>query len=337
MPKVLSLPPPSHIQLMFRPALWQALCEGFEVIENTEARHLTPADVTEHLGDCEAIFTGWGAKAFSREILEAAPKLKIVAHTAGSVKGLFSADVVREVLVPRGMVVFSGNDAMAINVAEATIGYMIMAARRWTEHIETFHRQHHGSRDLPRSGQFLTGATVGLVSASKVARHVLRVLQPFDCKILIYDPFLTPETARGLGAELVGLDDLFAQSNVASVHAPALPSTDKMIGAAQLGKLRDGAVFVNTARGAVVDHAALLNECRTGRIVAVLDVTEPEPLPPESEFWNLPNVILTPHIAGCGAYGYFGIGQTAVNALRDCFAGKPVAGAVPLDRWDTLA
>jgi hypothetical protein len=124
----------------------------------------------------------------------------------------------------------------------------------------------------------------------------LRVLQPFDCKILLYDPFLTPQAARGLGAELVGLDAIFERSDIVSVHAPALPDTRHLIGAAQLRKLRDGAAFINTARGDVLDHDALLQECRTGRIVAALDVTSPEPLPPESELWTLPNVILTPHI-----------------------------------------
>lgn len=337
MPKVLSLPPPAHIKLMFRDAQWQALNQEFEVIENSEDQHLTPDKVANQLDDCDAILTGWGAKPFTREILHAAPNLRMIAHTAGSVKFLFSEEVVREVLLPRGITVFSGNDGLAVNVAEATIGTMIMAARRWTEHIAAFKNHNQKGSNLPSNGQFLTGATVGLVSASKVARHVLRVLQPFDCRILIYDPFLSPEAARGLGAELVSLDEIFSASDIVSLHAPALPATEKMIGEVQLKKLRDGAVFVNNSRGAVLDHDALLAECRTGRIIATLDVTTPEPLPPDSEFWNLPNVLLTPHIAGCGAAGYFRIGDTALQALRDCFAGRPVAGAVPLNRWETLA
>lgn len=322
---------------MFRDEIWQALNHEFEVWENPEPRHATPTDIIERLADCEAILTGWGARAFTREMLEAAPQLKIVAHTAGSVKFLFSAEIVREVLIPRGIVVFSGNDGLAVNVAEATIGSMIMAARLWPQHMAAF-REHRGrGGDVPGNGQYLMGATVGLVSASKVARHVVRLLQPFECKILMYDPFLTTEAARGLGVELVGLDDIFKRSDIVSLHAPALPQTEKMIGAAQLKQLRDGATFINNSRGTVLDHDALLAECQTGRIVAVLDVTTPEPLPPDSEFWQLPNVMLTPHIAGAGAAGYFRIGETAFHALRDCFAGRPVAGAAPLDRWDILA
>ncbi|HEX8833056.1 MAG TPA: NAD(P)-dependent oxidoreductase, partial [Abditibacteriaceae bacterium] len=89
--------------------------------------------------------------------------------------------------------------------------------------------------------------------------------------------------------------------------------------------------------GAILDHDALLKELKTGRIVAALDVTTPEPLSEISEFWNLPNVVLTPHLAGDGYAGYFRIGDTTHNALHDCFAGRPIAGCVPLDRWDILA
>jgi len=335
--KVLSLPTPSHIANMFAPDDWSALCAEFEVIENSTERQMTAAEVLARIGDCDAVITGWGSPAFSREALDAAPRLKLVAHTAGSVKGLFSDELVREVLIPRGINVYSGANGIALNVAEATIGLMILATRRWVEHSAAFSEKKRGGADFSRNAQFLTGATVGLVSASLVGRHVLRVLQPFECRILIYDPFLSPEAARSLGAELTDLDTLFERSDIVSLHAPKLPATDNMIGAAQLAKLRDGGVFVNTSRGSVVDHDALLAECRTGRIVAALDVTEPEPLPPDSEFWTLPNVILLPHIAGQGRAGYQRVGEMALRAMRDCFAGRPVAGAVALDRWETIA
>src|SRR4051794_497460 len=121
MNKVLSLPPPQHIKLVFRDEVWQRLNEDFEVVANDEPRHLTPDDAAEQLDSCGALLTGWGAREFTREHLEAAPELKIIAHTAGSVKHLFAAATVREVLLPRGITVFSANDAIAINVAEATV------------------------------------------------------------------------------------------------------------------------------------------------------------------------------------------------------------------------
>jgi phosphoglycerate dehydrogenase-like enzyme len=339
MKKVLSLPPLSHIVTMFREETWDSLCEEFEVYENESAEQMKPDEVLKHVATSDAILTGWGSPSFTTEILEAAPNLRIIAHTAGSVKQFFTPELVRDVLIPRGITVFSGNDGLAINVAEATIGLMIAASRRWPEHIDAFHefKKRTSHADIPRNGQFLTGATVGLVSASKVARHVIRLLQPFGCEILVYDPFIPAEVARGLGVELVELDELFERSDIVSLHAPALDTTDKMIGKRQVALMKDGAVLVNTARGRILDHDALLQELKTGRIVAALDVTTPEPLPPDSEYWQLSNVVLTPHLAGDGYAGYFRIGDTTRDALHDCFAGRPVGGAVPLDRWDILA
>lgn len=341
MKKVLSLPPPSHIELMFAPDVWAALNAEFDVAENTAPTQKSAAQLREAIGEFDAVLTGWGTPRFTRELLDSAVNLKIVAHTAGSPRAIFDDDVVNEIIIPRGIVVYTGATSMARNVAEFTVGLMIQCARHTSLHEAVFKRDKRGNADaefrLSRVSQGLLGATVGLVSASMVGRQVMRVLQPFDCTILLYDPLVSPAAARQLGAQKVELNELFERSDIVSLHAPNLPATQKIIGATQLARLRDGACFINTSRGAVVDHDALLNECRSGRIIAALDVTEPEPLPPDSEFWNLPNVILTPHIAGRGQAGYFGIGQGAFEALRDCFAGRPVAGAVPLERYEFVA
>jgi phosphoglycerate dehydrogenase-like enzyme len=110
-----------------------------------------------------------------------------------------------------------------------------------------------------------------------------------------------------------------------------------MIGEKQLKLLRNGAIFINTSRGSVVDHDALLTEAQTGRITVALDVTTPEPLPPDSPFRKLTNVILTPHVSGAGHYGYYTIGATTLQALEDFFAKKPVQGAVDFSRYELLA
>jgi phosphoglycerate dehydrogenase-like enzyme len=336
MKKLLSLLPPSHVQLMFRPADWQALKQEFEVIENCDERQLSAVEVEDKIADCDAVITGWGNRPFSRHALDGAPRLRLFAHAGGSVKALFDREMVRDVLVPRGITIYSGNAPLAVNVAEATIGLMIGVPRRWPQ-LEKEFKERRGPVQSPISGQFLTGATVGLVSASQVARHVLKFLPAFGCRTLLYDPFLSAEAAHQLGTELVGLDDIFAQSDIVSVHAPDLPATKKMIGARQFALLRDGATFINTARGAVIDHDALLAECLKGRLLVALDVTEPEPLAADSPFWNLRNVTLLPHVTGAGHAGYFSIGAQILDALRHVFAGKPVRGAVALESWETLA
>ena len=335
--RILSLPPLSHIATMFEEDTWSCLREEFQVWENTSFEPMPADEVASRLRECDAVLTDPDSPPFTRETLQSATNLKIIAHTAGSAKNLLSEALVREVLIPRDIVVFSGNDGLALNVAESTVGLMIAASRRWNEHVAYYRNTRIGSDDLPRNAQFLSGATVGLVSASKVARHVIRLLQPFGCEILVFDPFLTGEEARSLGVSSTGLDELCERSDIISVHAPSLPSTEKLLGAAQFRLMRDGVTFINTSRGAVIDTEALIEECRSGRIIAALDVTRPEPLSADSPLWNLSNVMLTPHLAGEGYAGYFRIGEATFEALHDVFAGRAVAGRVPLDKWDILA
>ena len=340
-PKILSLAPRSHINWMFDPALWDELNRDFDVVGHDEARHLAPDECVHDATDCAAVITGWGAKPFTPQWLEAAPNLKIVAHTAGSPRGLFSDETVREILIPRGIQIYTGADGMGANVAEQTIGMMIATTRRFALQAQALReKQTTGATAIEapaRDAQYLTGATVGLVSASKVARQVIPLLHAFGCRVLVYDPFLRDEAARELGVESVGLLELFERSDIVSLHAPHLPETQGLVTAELLSKLRDGASFINTSRGTVVDQDALLKECQSGRIFAALDVTTPEPLPPDSPFWELENVQITPHIAGQGRAGYRRIGAGAAQAIRDALAGREIVNAVPLSRWETVA
>jgi phosphoglycerate dehydrogenase-like enzyme len=314
------------------------LLDEYEVTVNELDRNLTTEELTEGIAPYEAIITGWGTPSFSAEALERAENLKIIAHSAGSVKHLFPGDLVARYLVPRGIVVFSANEAIALNVAEATVGLLIMASRRWPDFIFNFRSTGRWRAEgIPTNGQYLRGCTLGIVSASKVGREVMRLLRDWDVKFIVYDPYLSEEEAQQLGAEKVGLDELFERADHVTVHAPSIPETERMIGRDQLRRMKDGAALVNTARGSVIDHDALYEEVRSGRIVVALDVTTPEPLPPDSPLRSLPNVYITPHVAGAGYYGYFKIGETTLQALRDYFAGKPVHGAVDFSHWDKIA
>jgi len=125
------------------------------------------------------------------------------------------------------------------------------------------------------------------------------------------------------GTELVGLDELCARSTVVSVHAPELPATYRMIGARQLAAMPDGATLINTARGSLVDEEALLSHLRTGRLNAVLDVTDPEPLPETSVLHTLQNVSLTPHIAGSLNTETHRLTDRAIDELERLARGRP--------------
>jgi len=215
---------------------------------------------------------------------------------------------------------------------------LLMTMRHWVHFSKYIHETPHWrSSFYDFNGKFLLGSTVGIVSASKVGRWVIRLLQPWRCEILVFDPYLSDEDAAEMGVEKVELNELFERSDHVTVHAPSLPSTEKMIGDEQLSLFRDGGTIVNTSRGSVIDHAALLEHAKSRRIHVCLDVTTPEPLEPTSPFRQLDNVIITPHVSGSGYYGYHLIGDMTVQALVDRFAGNAVDGAVPMERFETIA
>ena len=135
----------------------------------------------------------------------------------------------------------------------------------------------------------------------------------------------------------VDLNNLFERADIISLHAPSLPETDHMVGPAQLARMRNGAVLINTARGSLIDQEALIKEAGTGRIRVALDVTTPEPLPANSPLRTMSNVIITPHLAGQGRYGHERIGAATLQALEDFFSGKTVSGAIDHSRWEKLA
>jgi len=327
-PKVLYVPTPDHTERVFRPETFRRLCSLFDVTVNDTGGELEPDEVARWVTGCDGLVTGWGSRALSEEVFANAPGLRIIAHSAGSVRVLVTAEMIAEHLLPRGIVLFSANQAIALNVAEASVGMLIMMSRRWLDHNAYYHQTGQWrSPEVPINGQYLRGCRLGLVSASAVAREVIRLLKPWDIEFLVYDPYLTDDGAAALGVRKVELNQLFEEADHVSVHAPKIPETDKLIGGEQLRRLKDGAAFVNTARGSVIDEEALIEEAQTGRIFVALD----------HPFQHLPNVCLLPHTAGAGDYGYFQIGETTVQALEDAFAGRPVQGAVPLDRWEQLA
>lgn len=335
-PKLLYIPNASHTKRVFKDETYQRMLERFDVKVNETNKDYTTEQLAAEIKGFDGLVTGWGVPRLDDAVFENADKLKIIAHSAGSVKG-FLRGVAEKYIVPRGICVFSANGAIAYNVAEATIGLLIMVCRQFMDHALAIREKGQWKSDVPINGIYLTGSTVGILSASKVGREVISLLKPFKVEILVHDPYLSDWDAGRMGVEKVGLDDLFARSDFVSLHAPSIPETNKMVGAKQLKLLHDGAVLVNTSRGSVIDHDALLAELQTGRIMAALDVTTPEPLPQDSPFRKLKNLIITPHVSGAGYYGYYMIGTTTLNALEDFFAGKPVEGAVDFSRFAALA
>jgi phosphoglycerate dehydrogenase-like enzyme len=219
----------------------------------------------------------------------------MIAHIAGSVKG-FIDDIVWR----KGILVINAVAANAVPVAEYTLA-AILFANKGVFTLNQFYNRYRENRapwskEAPNVGNYRKA--VGIVGASHVGRLVMEHLRRFDLEVLLYDPFITPLAARDLGARKLGLAELLSEADVVSLHAPLLKDTANMIGARELSLMRDGATLINTARGGLVDHAALTDELLRGRLQAILDTTTPDVLPGDSPLYGLPNVFLTPHIAG---------------------------------------
>jgi len=251
--------------------------------------------LARHLGQIEVLITSWGCPRIDETTLDMLPRLQLIAHLAGSVKGFIDEAAWR-----RGIKVINAVAANAVPVAEYTLGAILFANKKLFQfhRLYTEHQDHQVPWDLDTDSIGNYGKTIGIIGASHVGRLVIEYLQPFDLRVLLYDPYATPLEARQWGTTKVGLTELLSQADVVSVHAPLLPDTRGMLGVRELALLRDGAVIINTARGAIIDPAALHTELVRGRLSAVLDTTEPEVLPADHPFYRLPNVYLTPHIAG---------------------------------------
>ncbi|MFI6099426.1 hydroxyacid dehydrogenase [Lentzea sp. NPDC051213] len=280
----------------------------------------------DELPDVELLVTGWGCPPITESALQRLPSLKAIVHTAGSVKGF-----VTDACWDRGIVVSSAAAANAVPVAEYTVAMILLSGKRVLERARDYRRTRHiPFLETPMTtGNF--GATVGILSASMIGRRVVELLRPYDFHVLVHDPFVTEVD----GAESVGLADLFARSDVVSVHTPLLPETTGLVSRELLGLLRDDAVLINTARGAVVDQDALVHEI--GRIRAVLDVTDPEVLPADHPLWHSDNVLITPHLAGSQGNEWGRLARHAVDEVRRWANGEPFQTPVPAERRERIA
>ncbi|MDF9814683.1 hydroxyacid dehydrogenase [Streptomyces sp. SPB162] len=297
-----------------------ALTSGFDAPAARTALH-----------DADLLITGWGCPLIGPDILATAPRLGAVIHAAGSVK-----HHVHPAVWQRGISVSSAADANAGPVIDFTLATIVLAVRRTLSTAAQYTRG-----ELPGFGerQGGDGATIGVIGASRIGRGVIGRLTSASAgyRVLLADPYVSPATAAELGVQLVELDELCRSSDVVTVHAPDLPETHHLLDTRRLALLRDGAALINTARGRLIDTDALLRECSTGRLDAYLDVSEPEPLPHGHPLFHLPNVLVTPHIAGCQGREVRRLGAYAVDEVRRWTRGERLLGEVSAADLERIA
>jgi phosphoglycerate dehydrogenase-like enzyme len=282
------------------------------------------------LGSCDVLVGHWGCPVLDAAAIAQAPDLRLFAYAAGTVK-----QTVTDAVWDAGIVVTSAAAANAVPVAEYTLAVILLANKGALVAREKLRDPSlRAMRPRPLGN---VGKRVGIIGASHVGRHVIELLQRFELEVVVSDPFLDAGAAASLGATLVPLEELLATSDVVSLHAPDIPETAGMIGAPQLALLRDGATFVNTARPRLVDGDALERELRTGRIAAVLDVTDPEPLPPDASLLAIPNAFVTPHLAGSQGTELRRLARTAIDEIERFVRGEPPRWPVTREQLASIA
>jgi phosphoglycerate dehydrogenase-like enzyme len=318
---------------LFSPAALDRLKTVANIGPGVVLSELRSAAARAALARAEIILSGWGCPPIDEAVLRAAPALRAIVHAGGGVKGH-----VTPACWERGIRVSTAADANAVPVAEYTVAMILLANKGVRRMAQAYARRRAGIDLLAEfSGVGNYGKTVGIIGASRVGRRVIELLRPFALDVVVSDPYLDERGAQRLGAELRELDELLTASHVVSVQAPALPSTWHLIDARRLALLRDGATLINTARGSLIDQDALVAELVSGRIDAVIDVTDPEVLPPDSPLYELPNVVLTPHVAGALGVEVRRLGDSAIDEIERYAVGEPFAHPVTAADLDRVA
>ena len=285
-----------------------------------------PHQMRELLSGADGCLTGWGTGRIPESALQGADRLRIIAHMAGSVRHLVPASAYES-----GLVVTHAAPVIAKSVAEMALGLTIAGLRCMVEHDTAFKRD--GTKgDVCLSyatNRGLHGSRVGIIGASMTGREFIRLLKAFgdEVDICVYDPYFSEYQAAELGVRKVELAELLSECDVVSLHAPSNEQTYHMIGRHEVKMLKDGALLVNTARGRLIDHQALLVELKTGRIKAALDVYLETLATAEevsaSEYRKLTNVIITPGRSGPSAQVRSQLGAAMVDELARFFTGLP--------------
>lgn len=279
----------------------------------------------EFVADLDALIVSYGSPRVTAEIMDAAPRLRMIGDTHGD---RFAARIDVPAADERGIVVVDTTNGSSDPVSEWALALAMIGLRNAGA---LFRRLIAGELLWPDRTVFLqdpgylrgelTGKTVGLIAVGNVGRRLLELLAPFHVHVLAYDPGAPDVLANAYDLDLTTLDTVLAESDVVINLVPLTAATRGMLSAPEFALLKPGAVFVNVSRGAVVDTGALIARLERGDIVACLDVVEPEPLAVDSPLRSMPNVFLTPHIAGVTDAAEFRFFALMVDEVERVLAG----------------
>ena len=320
-PRVVVLAPAALFRSFFDPPRERRLSRSF-TWTRVAATTVTPA-LRAALRDAEALVTTWNSPRFGEELLSLAPRLRLVAHCGGEVKGRFARPLFERLTIA------NAPGPMAPHVAELAVTFLLMAVRRIDDYREALRRPSnavyaalhtHGA-----GADTLRGRTVGLLGLGRIGQETARLVAPFKPRLLGHDPYVAPRVADALGVSLVPLRRLLRESELLVVAAGLTDATRGVLDRKALRLLPDGATVVNVARGGIVDLPALTAEVRSGRLRCALDVTDPfEPLPRRHPLRRMRGAVLTPHVGAAAGVVRQAMADLVVDALERHFRGERV-------------
>jgi D-3-phosphoglycerate dehydrogenase len=288
------------------------LDHGCEIVENETDRPLTFEELTAIVSELEGVIAG--LEIWNMELLQRADKLKIIARWGA---GYDNIDI--ETARQCGIKVTNARGVPSNSVAEFTVALMISGLRGIPQNHTLTHQgvwQQVMSREL-------NGKTVGLVGFGSIGKLVAEKLGCFGVELFAYDPFPDHETAGVLDVTLVPFDELLKCCDIVSLHLPGSQRNRHLFGAEQFHLMREGAYFINTSRGNLVEEAALYDALVSKRLSgAAIDVYEEEPLEPENPLLQLENIILTPHVAAFTRENFHRVSLVVCKAVIDVFESR---------------
>jgi D-3-phosphoglycerate dehydrogenase len=279
---------------------------GWDVVT---ADQIPAGGLPSALADADALIVRSAVQA-DAALLQHAPKLRIIGRAGVGVDNIDTAEATR-----RGIVVMNTPGANAVAVAELTLGLMISMARAIPRANGGMHAGKWDKKSL--QGSELRGKTLGIVGLGRIGLEVARRARAFGMNLLGYDPFVAPVIARENGVTLVPIDEIFSESDFLSLHVGLTPQTEGLINSHSIAVMKPGVRIVNCARGELIVDEALVDALKSGKVAgAALDVFRSEPLK-DSPFFQLDNVLLSPHIAGSTDEAQEAIGIQLANQVRD--------------------
>ena len=285
----------------------------------------------DNLRDVEVIFATWGMPNLSADQFARMPDLKAVFYAAGNVKGFAQPLIDNEILLVSAWAI------NAIPVAEMALAQVLLSCRGYYRAMRGYSQTHDQSeaKSFRRTGVF--GETIGLIGMGMIGRRLSELLMQFGFRVIANDPFLTEEQAGELGVERVSLEELFRRSHVVSNHIPDLPSTRSVLNGPLFERMREGATFINTGRGAQVVEEDLIRVLKERPdLTALLDVTLPEPPVADSELWTLPNVWISPHVGGSVGDEVVRMADCVIEEFVAWESGKPLRYQVTREVLETM-